>query len=134
MEPIAAALSLKDMQELVLYYADLPQMSLRIPRQQNPLAIERGEAIATGGIRSQRLPACVACHGPGTAPRNPIYPDLAGQHAEYLVLQLTLFKNQHRGGSPYARLMLPVATRLQPEQIRDVALYYASLAPTGGTK
>jgi cytochrome c553 len=134
MEPIAAALSLGDMRELALYYAGLPQMSPRIPGQQNRLAVERGEAIANGGIRSQRVPACVTCHGPGTAPRNPIYPDLAGQYAEYLVLQLTLFKNQHRGGSPYARLMLPVATRLKSEQIRDVALYYASLAPTADTK
>jgi cytochrome c553/cytochrome c5 len=134
MEPIAAALSLTDMRELALYYADLPQLSPTISRQQSPLAIERGQAIATGGIRSQRLPACVACHGPGTAPRNPIYPDLAGQYAEYLALQLMLFKNQHRGGSPYSRLMLPVAARLRPDQIRDVALYYASLVPTGNTK
>jgi cytochrome c553 len=134
MEPIAIALSLTDMRELALYYAGLPQMSPRVARQPNPLAIERGEAIATAGIRSQRVPACVACHGPGTAPRNPIYPDLAGQYAEYLVLQLMLFKNQHRGGSPYARLMLPIAARLKPDQIRDVAIYYASLVPTGDTK
>jgi cytochrome c553 len=134
MEPIAAGLTIPDMRELALYYAGLPQISPRIPRPQSPLAIERGQAIATGGIRSQRVPACVACHGPGTTPRNPIYPNLAGQYAEYLVLQLMLFKNQHRGGSPYARLMLPVAARLKPEQIRDVALYYASLAPIAGTK
>jgi cytochrome c553 len=134
MEPIAAALSLGDMRELALYYAGLPQMSPWIPPHQSPLAVERGKVIATGGIRSQRVPACVACHGPGTTPRNPIYPDLAGQYAEYLVLQLMLFKNQHRGGSPYARLMQPVAARLKPEQIRDVALYYASLVPTGNTK
>ena len=56
MEPIAAALNLKDMRELALYYAGLPQMLPRIPAQQNPLAVERGEAIATGGIRSQRVP------------------------------------------------------------------------------
>jgi len=134
MEPIAAALSLTDMRELALYYAGLPQISPLFSRAQSPFAIERGQAIATGGIRSQRVPACVACHGPGTAPRNPIYPNLAGQYAEYLVLQLMLFKNQHRGGSSYARLMLPVAARLKPEQIRDVALYYASLAPIAGTK
>jgi cytochrome c553 len=134
MEPIAAALSVEDMRELALYYADLPHTSPVSPRQQSSLAIERGEAIANGGIRTQRVPACVACHGPGATPRNPIYPDLAGQYAEYLVLQLMLFKKQHRGGSPYARLMLPVAARLKPEQIRDVALYYASLAPTADTK
>jgi cytochrome c553 len=52
---------------------------------------------------------------------------LAGQYADYLRLQLELFKTQHRGGSPYAHIMYNVASRLQPEQIRAVAHYYASL-------
>jgi cytochrome c553 len=60
-------------------------------------------------------------------PRNPAYPLVAGQYADYLVLQLELFKKQHRGGTAYAHLMHTVAVRLTPEQMRDVALYYASL-------
>ena len=68
--------------------------------------------------------------GPGAARRNPLYPLLAGQYAAYLVLQLELFDRGQRGGSAYARLMRPVATRLTPEQMRDVALYYASLPGT----
>jgi cytochrome c553 len=68
--------------------------------------------------------------GGAIIPRNAIYPDLAGQHADYLVLQLRLFRRQHRGGTDHAHLMRPVAQRLTPEQMRDVALYYASLAVT----
>ena len=90
-------------------------------------AIESGKAIASRGIPRQRVPACVACHGPGATRRNPIYPILAGQYADYLVLQLELFNKGYRGGSAYAHLMRPVATRLTHEQMRDVALYYASL-------
>jgi cytochrome c553 len=56
-----------------------------------------------------------------------VYPVLAGQYANYLVLQLDLFKQGHRGGSAYARLMRPIAGRLTREQMRDVALYYATL-------
>jgi cytochrome c553 len=52
---------------------------------------------------------------------------LAGQYADYLVLQLELFKKEHRGGSAYAHLMRPVAAGLTAEQMRDVALYYESL-------
>jgi cytochrome c553 len=55
---------------------------------------------------------------------------LAGQYADYLILQLEVFKKGHRGGSAYAHLMRPVATRLTTEQMRDVALYYASLPAT----
>jgi cytochrome c553 len=90
-------------------------------------AIESGKAIASRGIPRQRVPACVVCHGPGTTRRNPLYPVLAGQYADYLVLQLEIFNKGYRGGSAYAHLMRPVATRLTPEQMRDVALYYASL-------
>jgi cytochrome c553 len=49
------------------------------------------------------------------------------------VLQLELFKKKQRGGTAYAHLMHPVAANLNPDQMRDVALYYASLtsAPDG---
>jgi cytochrome c553 len=58
-----------------------------------------------------------------------MYPQLAGQYAEYLALQLRLFKDDRRGGTPYAHIMRMVAARLTPEQIAAVAAYYASLPP-----
>jgi cytochrome c553 len=90
--------------------------------------IERGRAIALEGIPDQKVPPCAECHGPGAIRRNPNYPVLAGQYAAYLVLQLTLFKNDARGGSAYAHLMEPVAAGITPQQMRDVALFYESLA------
>jgi cytochrome c553 len=127
MEPIAVNLSLEEMRELALYYSRLQEPLSSSQHQDITLALERGKAIARHGIPSQRVPSCMHCHGPGTAHRNPMYPELAGQYADYLVLQLELFKRAQRGGSAYAHLMSPVATRLTPEQMRDVALYYASL-------
>ncbi|HEX2225560.1 MAG TPA: c-type cytochrome [Candidatus Binatia bacterium] len=90
-------------------------------------AIDRGRQIAMHGIPKQRVPACAECHGPAEIRRNPHYPILAGQYADYLVLQLTLFQNQASGGTAYAHLMRPVAAGLRPEQMRDVALFYESL-------
>jgi cytochrome c553 len=127
MEPIAAGLSPEEMHEVALYYGSLQEPLPLSQHQNTTLAIERGKAIASRGIPSQRVPSCIHCHGPGTSRSNPVYPELAGQYADYLVLQLELFKRAHRGGSAYAHLMSPVATRLTPEQMRDVALYYASL-------
>ena len=92
-------------------------------------AVERGAAIAAQGVPAQKVPACQECHGPVGPPRNRAYPQLAGQYAVYLELQLRLFKSGRRGGSPYAHLMQKVAPRLSDGQIEDVALYYASLAP-----
>ena len=125
MQPIAAALSPDTIRELADHFASLPAPAPR-PRGDDA-AIARGELIAQRGVPSQRVPSCVECHGPNPTRRNAAYPLHAGQDAAYLTLQLELFKKDHRGGSPFARLMRPIASRLTAEQMRDVTAYYASL-------
>ena len=133
MGPVAETLSRDEMRELALYYGNLIKAGTLTGPTASPgraadrSAIERGRAIAHRGIPSQKVPSCADCHGPGGNRRNPHYPVLAGQYAGYLVQQLQLFQQRHRGGSAYAHLMRPVASRLTPDQMRDVALYYASL-------
>ena len=130
MEPIAAALSSAEARgELARYYAGLPGPAAMSPDRATARANERGKKIAEDGVPKQRVPACVACHGPSSVRRNPVYPALAGQYADYLVLQLQLFKAQQRGGSDYAHIMRRVAAGLSVAQMRDVARYYASLTP-----
>jgi len=125
MQPIAAELSRDAMDGLAAYYSDMPGCP---PFDHPPAsAIARGREIAHHGVPEQRVPSCADCHGPGYVPRNPAMPALAGQYADYMVLQLELFKSQRRGGSSHAHLMAPVASRMNSEQMRDVALYYASL-------
>ena len=127
MEPIAAPLSDDTMRDLARYFAERkPQASSRRSTQ-DAAAVARGKRIAEQGIPNQRVPVCAECHGPGAEPRNPNYPELAGQYADYLVLQLTLFKNQQRGGTANAHLMRRVAPGLTAEQMKDVASYYESL-------
>ena len=127
MKPLTTNLSAEDMREIAQYYAKLPRPSSSVPGANVEAAIVRGREIASTGVPAKRVPACASCHGPGAAPRNPIYPDLAGQHSKYLALQLELFQKDIRGGTPYAHIMRAVAGRLTSEQIQDVALYYASL-------
>lgn len=159
MQSIAAPLAPETVAELAAYYAaqapgpapgvapgDVPSTAVSaelVDRPHEPpggatellavdaTAIERGRAIATRGIPARRVPACVECHGPPARPRNPHYPMLAGQYPEYLVLQLELFAAGHRGGSPYLRLMHPIAHRLEPAEMRDVAFWFATQPPTG---
>ena len=130
MGPIAAGLSAETISELARHYSGLSVPAPAPSAQQNAAAIERGQSIAQHGIPNQRVPSCIDCHGPDGKRGKPAYPMLAGQPADYLVLQLELFKKENRGGSPYAHLMHPVATRLKPEQMRDVALYFESLPST----
>jgi cytochrome c553 len=125
MEPIAAGLTSDDVQEVARYYARLdPPTKSR--SEESDGDIGRGREIATIGLPNQLVPACVKCHGPGARP-NPQYPELAGQYADYLRLQLTLFKERSRGGTDFQDIMRRVASQLSASQMRDVAAYFASL-------
>lgn len=139
MEPIAARLNDDDFHEIADFYSRRHDAA-RTPAEGNDAAssvnaetqaaFRRGEIIAQNGLPEQGVGACIACHRLNRDEHNPNYPVLNGQFAEYLVLQLNLFKQRHRGGSEYAHLMHPVADGLKLEQMQDVAVYYASF---GGT-
>lgn len=135
MQPVAAALTPDEWQELSRYFSRLPGGDAA-PRpggasQADAEAVSRGQRIAESGIPSRGVPACRECHGPAPEPRNPHYPRLEGQYADYLVLQLRLFKQDKRGGSPYAHLMNQIAPLLSEPEMRDVALYYAGRSSGG---
>lgn len=68
---------------------------------------------------------CSACHGAnGVAPTS-MFPNLAGQRAEYLYWQLVEFKREARPESP----MTSQVANLDDATLRDVAAYFASLPP-----
>jgi cytochrome c553 len=138
MQAPAVVLQREQVQELAAYYSRQPLRPLpsapanaragdAIVPDGEAAAVERGREIALRGIPTRRVPSCSDCHGPGPARRTAAAPRLAAQHADYLVSQLGLFAAGTRGGSPFAKLMDEVAPHLTPEQMRDVAAYYASL-------
>lgn len=127
MGPVSAGLNEEAIEELTRYFASLHVGPQKTSVAKEADAIARGREIAQNGIPNKRVPSCIDCHGPGGHKVKPAYPSLAGQPADYLRLQLQLFKEDRRGGSPYAHLMKPVATRLTREEMRDIALYFESL-------
>src|SRR5688500_13808665 len=126
MTSIAAALSDGAMREIAAYYEALPPRDAVLAGE--PSAIDRGEAIATIGIPERDIPACAECHGPSERPKNPSYPQLSGQHLRYLRSQLELLQGRRRGGTGNVNLMHVFVDRPHPDVIRDVTLYYATLA------
>lgn len=125
MEPVAAGLDRETRRRLAEHFSAFERKAAleRIA----PGVRERGEAIARRGVPARKVAACVPCHGPGGGPRNPAYPELAGQYAEYLALQLRLFTEGARGGTVWSDVMEISAHRLEPEEIDDVAAWYGSL-------
>jgi cytochrome c553 len=128
MEPIAAGLTEAQWQGLADYYAALPGEPRSADAAPAAEAIERGRNIATFGIPERDVPSCSDCHGPEGPRRNAAYPLLAGQYADYLVLQLEQFAAGRRGGSEYAHLMQQVAPRMSRAEMQAVAAYYSLAA------
>jgi cytochrome c553 len=125
MEPVAANLGADDIDAIARYYAGLPPGGPAAAVTDDP-EVEAGRRIAAEGIPAQLIPACSECHGPGRQ-RNRHYPRLAGQYANYLQLQLEVYRDKRRGGTPYHEIMHKFVGQLTGEHIRAVSKYYASL-------
>lgn len=91
----------------------------------DPALTERGRQLARIGGEAKALPSCNNCHGPGGAGEFPAIPYLAGQYADYTVLQLTMWQAGSRKNSPES--MAEVAKRLSEQDIAAVAAYYQQL-------
>lgn len=126
MEPLSAGLGPEAIRELATYYAELEPAAPSSQPPEDPALVEAGRRIAHEGIPGQRVPACVACHEPDGRRARAEYPLLAGQPARYLELQLELFHQGKRGGSPFGHIMQEVAERLKPEQRRAAAAYFSA--------
>ena len=74
---------------------------------------------ATAG--QTKAAVCGACHGIDGNSSDPQYPRLAGQQASYIVRQLELFKSGQRQNP----IMLGMATPLSPQDMADIAAYFA---------
>jgi len=83
----------------------------------------KGKDIFENGILDRGITACVTCHGP-EAKGQFAYPRLAGQHKEYLVKQLHVFKEtQGRPNTP----MEFVIKNLSEKEIDQVSTYLSTL-------
>lgn len=67
---------------------------------------------------------CAACHGGKGVSPVASYPNLAGQKEQYLIAQMTAF----RDGTRENVQMTPMASGLSDEDIANLAAYYASMS------
>lgn len=87
-------------------------------RRMQPIS---GDAQAGAG----KAAVCAACHGAQGVAIAPTFPNLAGQSATYLYVQLKEFHDGERNDP----VMTAQAAALSDADMRDLASYYASLAP-----
>jgi len=87
-------------------------------RAQAPI---QGDASAGAG----KATVCAACHGPQGVAIAPNFPNLAGQSATYLYVQLKQFHDGQRTDP----IMSGQAAPLSDTDMRDLASHFAALAP-----
>jgi len=74
---------------------------------------------ANGQLKSA---SCTACHGVGGDSTNPMFPKIAGQHADYIVHALQAYKT----GKRINPIMQATAAPLSDDDIADLAAYFSA--------
>lgn len=112
----------KQIQELAAHFA--AQKPERQQIEGKSEHVEAGKGIFIAGIPGKGVPPCASCHGP-EGRGNATFPRIAGQHADYLVKQLSVF--QRSNARPAATLMKTVAHNLTQDNIKNVAAYLQAM-------
>jgi len=74
---------------------------------------------------AQKAQACIVCHGPGGNSADPAVPSLAGQPAQFISMQLFLFRQGDRKNPQ----MSPFAASLSNADMNELAAYFARQRP-----
>ena len=131
MRGIATTLSEQDMADLAAFYERQGKDAAGTPP---PAAL----AHAVPDALKDRMAACVACHGANfSAPIDPTYPRLAGQHADYLYAALKAYHTDGnnlvgRGNATMRSQVVQEADgkkklTFSNAELKQVAAYLASL-------
>lgn len=123
MGAMVMVLSPDDMKNLGAYY-DRQTPTLRGAKDK--ALAELGEKVYRGGNIEASVPACASCHSPNGAGIPPVYPRLAGQHAEYTLAQLRAFRKEGRTNDNN-RVMYMIANHMSEKEMQAVAEFISGL-------
>ena len=122
---MATPLSEQDMHDIGAYFAT----KVSLPGVADQALVEHGQSLFRQGDASRGIPACMACHSvDGRGNPGAMYPQLMGQHAQYI--QATL-KSWHDGDvwgdDAHAQIMPAIAQKLDASDIAALASYVEGL-------
>ena len=73
--------------------------------------------------------ACIVCHGPGGNSTDPAMPSLAGQPAQFISMQLFMFREGNRKDPQ----MSPMASGLSNADMNELAAYFSRQKPAAAS-
>lgn len=95
----------QNLADMAAYYASLPGKLGQAAGDDEQIA--RAEMIYRGGIAKKNVAACSACHSPqGMGNAQAGFPRLSGQPSEYIIAQLTAYRESERGTDEYVGGMM----------------------------
>jgi cytochrome c553 len=124
MEPLAKALSLKDIDDLAAYYASLPKARTAPTTYDEALP-----ALVRVGDPLRNIAPCISCHG--GVDQKLGAPWIEGMPNDYLVAQLNAFKTGERRNDSQAQ-MRNMVKAMTAAEIDQVAMFYARKAAAAG--
>ncbi len=97
---------------LAAYFSKLPWVP--VEQKTDPKLVERGK---------QATQSCVSCHGPTGKAMMPTAPNMNGQIAKYLEMELRKYQDD---AVPMPAMMRMMAKQVKAEDIEAIAHFYAS--------
>ncbi|MEO7578945.1 MAG: c-type cytochrome [Massilia sp.] len=155
MQPIAKAINLQQMRGVAAYYASLgggagsakaasdgPAKAASggsapsggagasakagaAPKGKAGSSQGRAEQLSSVGDESKQVQACANCHGPGGMGQPPVYPSLAGQHANYLTATMTAWRDGTRKTDGSGQ-MPHIAKQLGDADVAALSAYFSA--------
>ena len=119
---ISHALTDEQIQGVATYFAGLPAVTGR--PSTNPALAAKGKEIYENGVAEPKVIKCIECHGEVGAGTNNV-PRIAGQHQDYVALQLHYYRDALRVN----KLMNRNVKNISDEQIVAVTEYIRTLTP-----
>jgi cytochrome c553 len=121
---IARALDDDQIEALAQYFSSQPRASVRAPK--DPALAAKGKSIYENGVPERDILGCIGCHGPNAEGMN-TFPRLAGQHRDYLAIQLQQFNGQRFNGQlRESEIMHRFTQNITEDEIAAVTEYLAS--------
>lgn len=127
----------KDRADVAAYFASQKPAAAAAPASASKDDLAIGERIYRGGNEATGVPACIGCHQPkGNGNAGAGFPQLAGQHAEYVTAQLQAFRlaaqypedaSKGRRNDGDSKMMRDVTAHLSDREISAVAAYIQGL-------
>ncbi|MDE1965148.1 MAG: cytochrome c4 [Xanthomonadaceae bacterium] len=124
---MATPLSEQDMHDIGAYFAS----KVVRPGVADDAVVKQGETLYREGDPARGVPACMACHLiDGRGNPGAIYPQLAGQHAQYVEATLKSWHDGTTWGTDaHAQIMPAIAKKLDAKDITALASYIEGLHP-----